>query len=57
MSPFTSRKMKEAVEKMGGKLIEAHVATSADVMQAAQSLVGRVQALHISSDKHDCLRL
>ncbi|MBS1238308.1 MAG: transporter substrate-binding protein [Deltaproteobacteria bacterium] len=47
---FHIKEMKEAVEKMGGKLIEAHVATSADVMQAAQSLVGRVQALHISSD-------
>ena len=47
---FHIKEMKEAVEKMGGKLIEAHVASSAEVMQATQSLVGRVQAIHISSD-------
>jgi putative tryptophan/tyrosine transport system substrate-binding protein len=47
---FHIKEMKEAVEKLGGKLIEAHVSTSAEVMQAAQSLVGRVQAIHISSD-------
>ena len=32
------------------KLIEAHVSTSSEVMQAAQSLVGRVGAIHITSD-------
>ncbi len=47
---FHIKEMKEAVEKMGGKLIEAHVSTSAEVMQAAQSLVGRVDAIHITSD-------
>jgi putative ABC transport system substrate-binding protein len=47
---FHIKEMKEAVEKMGGKLVEAHVSTSAEVMQAAQSLVGRVEAIHVSSD-------
>jgi putative ABC transport system substrate-binding protein len=44
------KEMKEAVEAMGGTLVEAHVSTSAEVMQAAQSLVGRVDAIHITSD-------
>jgi len=35
---------------MGLKLIEAHISSSAEVMQAAQSLVGRVDAIHITSD-------
>ena len=47
---FHIKEMKEAVEKMGGKLVEAHVSTSAEVMQAAQSLIGRVDAIHITSD-------
>ncbi|MBU2499557.1 MAG: ABC transporter substrate-binding protein [Proteobacteria bacterium] len=47
---FHIKEMKEAIEKMGGKLVEAHVSTSAEVMQAAQSLVGRVDAIHITSD-------
>lgn len=47
---FHVKEMKEAVEKMGGKLVEAHVSTSSEVMQAAQSLVGRVDAIHITSD-------
>ena len=47
---FHIKEMKEIVEKMGGKLVEAHVSTSAEVMQAAQSLVGRVDAIHITSD-------
>ena len=48
---FLVKEMKETVEKMGGKLVEAHVSTSAEVMQAARSLVGRVEAVHITSDK------
>jgi putative tryptophan/tyrosine transport system substrate-binding protein len=44
------KEMKEAVEAMGGELVEAHVSTTAEVMQAAQSLVGRVDAIHITSD-------
>ena len=47
---FHIKEMKAAVEKMGGKLIEAHVSSSAEVMQAVQSLVGRVDAIHITSD-------
>ena len=35
---------------MGGQLIEAHISNSSEVMQAAQSLVGRVDAIHITSD-------
>ncbi|HDR16938.1 MAG TPA: ABC transporter substrate-binding protein [Desulfobacteraceae bacterium] len=44
------KEMKEAVEAMGDKLVEAHVSTTAEVMQAAESLVGRVDAIHITSD-------
>ena len=47
---FHIKEMKAAIEGMGLKLIEAHVSTSAEVMQAAQSLVGRVDAIHITSD-------
>jgi len=47
---FHIKEMKKAIEDMGLKLIEAHVSTSAEVMQAAQSLVGRVDAIHITSD-------
>jgi putative ABC transport system substrate-binding protein len=47
---FHIKEMKETVEKLGGTLVEAHVSTSAEVMQAAQSLVGRVDAIHITSD-------
>lgn len=47
---FHIKEMKEAVEAMGCELIEAHVSTSSEVMQAAQSLVGRVHAIHITSD-------
>jgi putative tryptophan/tyrosine transport system substrate-binding protein len=47
---FHIKEMKETVEKMGGKCVEAHVSTSAEVMQAAQSLVDRVDAIHITSD-------
>jgi putative tryptophan/tyrosine transport system substrate-binding protein len=44
------KEMKETVEGMGDKFVEAHVSTTAEVMQAAQSLVGRVDAIHITSD-------
>ena len=47
---FHIKEMKEAMQKMGVKLIEAHISTSSEVMQAAQSLVGRVDAIHITSD-------
>lgn len=47
---FHIKEMKEALEEMGLELIEAHVSASSEVMQAAQSLVGRVDAIHITSD-------
>jgi putative ABC transport system substrate-binding protein len=47
---FHIEEMKEALEVLGVELIEAHVSSSAEVMQAAQSLVGRVDAIHITSD-------
>ena len=47
---FHVKEMKEAIEGMGAELIETHVSSSAEVMQAAQSLVGRVDAIHITSD-------
>lgn len=42
--------IKKTVAEMGGKFVEATVSTSAEILQAAQSLVGRVDAIHISSD-------
>ena len=47
---FHIKAMKMTIEKMGAKLIEAHISSSSEVMQAAQSLVGRVDAIHITSD-------
>ncbi len=47
---FHIKEMKETIEGMGLKFIEAHISTSSEVMQAAQSLVGRVDAIHITSD-------
>ncbi len=47
---FHIKEMKEAIEAMGAKLIEAQVSSSSEVLQAAQSLVGRVDAIHITSD-------
>lgn len=47
---FHIKEMKEAVEAMGAELVEAHISNSSEVMQAAQSLVGRVDAIHITSD-------
>ena len=47
---FHIEEMKKAIEGMGGKLVEAHISNSSETMQAAQSLVGRVDAIHITSD-------
>jgi putative ABC transport system substrate-binding protein len=47
---FHIKEMKAAIDAMGGKLVEAHISGSSEVMQAAQSLVGRVDAIHITSD-------
>lgn len=45
------QEMRQTVERMGGRLVEARASAGAEVMRAAQSLVGRVEAIHISSDK------
>jgi len=47
---FHIKEMKEAIEKMGGTLIEAHVSNSSEVKPAAQSLADKVDAIHITSD-------
>ena len=45
------KEMKEAAKKFGVELIEATISTSAETMQAAQSLAGKgVQAITITSD-------
>lgn len=49
---FHIKEMKATIEAMGGELIEAHISNSSEVMQAAQSLVGRVDAIHITSDNN-----
>jgi putative ABC transport system substrate-binding protein len=47
---FHIKEMKKAVEGLGAELVEATISSSSEVMQAAQSLVGRVDAIHITSD-------
>lgn len=42
--------MREAAKSLGLELVEVHVANSAEVEQAANSLVGKVQAITITSD-------
>lgn len=42
--------MQEAAKSLGLELVEVHVANSAEVEQAANSLVGKVQAITITSD-------
>ena len=42
--------MREAAKALGLDLIEAHAANSAEVEKAAQSLVGKVQAINITTD-------
>jgi putative ABC transport system substrate-binding protein len=45
------KEMKESAKKLGLELIEATISTSAETMQAAQSLAGKgVQAINITSD-------
>ena len=45
------KEMKESAKKLGVELIEATISTSAETMQAAQSLAGKgVQAITITSD-------
>jgi putative ABC transport system substrate-binding protein len=45
------KEMREAAKKLGVELIEASISTSAETLQAAQSLAGKgVQAINITSD-------
>jgi putative ABC transport system substrate-binding protein len=44
------KQVKDLVEKNGAKLVEVSVSTSAEVKQAAESLVGRVDAIYIPTD-------
>ena len=44
------KEMKESAKKLGVELIEATISSSAETMQAAQSLAGKVQAINITSD-------
>lgn len=44
------KEMKESAKKLGVELIEAAISSSAETMQAAQSLAGKVQAINITSD-------
>ena len=49
--------MREAAQSLGLELVEVHVASSADVEQAANSLVGKVQAITITSDNTTVAKL
>ncbi len=49
-SVFLVEKLKEACDALGIEVVEATVSTSADVSTAAQSLVGRVDAIWIGTD-------
>lgn len=42
--------VKSLVEEKGGTLVEASVSTSAEVQQAAESLIGRVDAIYMPTD-------
>ncbi|MCA1037977.1 ABC transporter substrate-binding protein [Bacillus infantis] len=43
-------KVKELAEKNGAEVVEASVSTSAEVKQAAESLVGRADAIYVPTD-------
>ncbi len=49
-SVLTNELAKEACADLGLKLIEATVSSSADVLLAARSLVGKVDAIYVSTD-------
>lgn len=49
-SVFLTAKLKEACDSRGIEVIEATVSTSADVLSAAQSLVGKVDAIWVGTD-------
>ena len=44
------KEMREAAKKLGVDLVEATISTSAETLQAVQSLAGRVEAINITSD-------
>jgi len=44
------KEMREAAKKLGIELVEATISTSAETLQAVQSLAGKVQAINITSD-------
>jgi putative ABC transport system substrate-binding protein len=45
------REMRESAKRLGVELVEATITKASEAAQAAQFLVGRVQAIHIASDK------
>ncbi len=49
-SVFLTKKLKEACDAKGIEVVEKTVATSADVLAAAQSLVGQVDAIWVGTD-------
>ncbi len=49
-SVFLAEKLKEACEARGIEVVEKTVATSADVLAAAQALVGQVDAIWVGTD-------
>jgi len=49
-SVFLTSKLHEAADDLGITIVEATVSTSADVLNAAQSLVGRVDAIWVGTD-------
>ena len=44
------KRIKEAAESLGFKVVDAPVTNTADVYQAAQSLVGKVDAVYVPTD-------
>ena len=42
--------VKEILERMGMEVVEASVSTSAEVKQAAESLIGKVDSFYIITD-------
>ncbi len=49
-SVFLAEKLKEACDAKGIEVVEKTVATSADVLAAAQSLIGQVDAIWVGTD-------
>lgn len=49
-SVFLTEKLNEACDELGIEVVERTVSTSADVLTAAQSLIGRVDAIWVGTD-------